>query len=222
MIHNTQLRLKKKIANFAEYFHPRYLAALVGGAAPQDLRAIRQSLRYRRPTPPCDDTKRGIIRDYATRSGCRIFVETGTFRGDTLAAVADLFDELHSIEIDPTLHRCAVERFQGDSKFRIHLGDSGRVISEIIKQYDEPILFWLDGHASGGETGTGTKSTPIIAELAAISRHKTKSHVVLIDDAMDFGVELDYPTLDKLKKSAPDYPNFTVDQHIIRITSQHL
>jgi hypothetical protein len=146
-------------------------------------------------------------------------VETGTYRGDTLVAVSDLFEQLHSVEIDPELHRLAVERFRGEPNVTLHLGDSGEIIHQIIRRYNEPILFWLDGHASGGETGTGKKYTPIVEELKAIANHPVKTHVILIDDAMDFGVEIDYPPLSKLKSITKIYPGFINEEHIIRITN---
>ena len=33
-----------------------------------------------------------------------VFVETGTFNGDSIAAVADRFSRIYSIEIDPTFY----------------------------------------------------------------------------------------------------------------------
>ena len=219
MIYNTRLRLKKKVSNLLEFFHPHYLRALVTGCSSDELRGVRKSLRYRRPTPPSDETKRAIIRDYARRSGCRVFVETGTYRGDTIAAVSDLFEEIHSIEIDAALYRQACTRFRGDPRIKLHLGDSGALLPEIVAAHREPILFWLDGHASGGETGSGKKHTPIVEELEVIMAHPTRQHVILIDDAMDFGAEPDYPPMRKLRRLARNYPDFVVKEHIVRITT---
>lgn len=219
MIYNARLHLKKKVSNLLEYFHPQYLRAVLTGAAAEQRHSIRKSLRYRRPEPPTEQTKRAIIRDYAERSGCRIFVETGTYRGDTLVAVSDLFEELHSVEIDETLYRQATERFRGEPKIHLHQGDSGLVLLRIAANYREPILFWLDGHASGGDTGSGEKHTPILEELKVIMSHPVRSHVVLIDDAMDFGTEPDYPSLRKLRRITRSYPDFVVAEHIVRITS---
>lgn len=220
MIHNTRLRLKKKLSNLLEFFHPLYLKSLASGATAEQRRTIRKSLRYQRPAPPTDPTKRAILCEYAKRYGCRVFVETGTYRGDTLAAVSELFAHLHSIEIDETLFNQACDRFHGNTKIRLHKGDSGDLLQDIISAYREPILFWLDGHASGGETGSGLKHTPIVEELKVIMAHPVKSHVILIDDAMDFGLEPDYPPMRQLRRITKSYPGFSVDQHIIRITPE--
>jgi hypothetical protein len=147
-----------------------------------------------------------------------VFVETGTYKGDTLKAVSDLFRELHSIEIDEALYQEAQNRFAGEQKIQLHRGDSTTILPGIISLYKEPILFWLDGHASGGETGSGSKHSPIIEELAAIMHHPVGSHIILIDDAMDFGVEPDYPPIAKLQRLTRKYAGFSIDRHIIRIT----
>src|SRR5436190_6339757 len=43
--------------------------------------------------------KRRVVRDYAKRYGARTLVETGTYLGDMIAAMAGSFETLHSIEL---------------------------------------------------------------------------------------------------------------------------
>lgn len=61
-----------------------------------------------------------------------------------------------------------------------------------------PVLFWLDGHYSGGITAKGGLDTPVCAELDAILDHPVHTHVIRIDDARCFDGISDYPQLDKL------------------------
>jgi hypothetical protein len=93
----------------------------------------------------------------------------------------------------------------------------------ILSSINEPILFWLDGHYSGGETAKGEANTPILKELEFILRHPIKNHVILIDDARCFIGENDYPTLRELAvfvSGINNELNFTVENDIIRITPE--
>ena len=108
------------------------------------------------------------------------------------------------------------------SHIRVHHGDSEVALPRILDELNEPCLFWLDAHYSGGFTGKGRLETPIINELNAIFEHHIKTHVVLIDDARCFNGEHDYPTLKQLQGFVLDrWPNveFAVDADIIRIHS---
>lgn len=63
---------------------------------------------------------------------------------------------------------------------------------------DQPALFWLDGHYSGGETAQGEKDTPIYEELDRILDAPDRDHVIIIDDARCFGRDRDYPSIQEL------------------------
>ena len=73
-------------------------------------------------------------------------------------------------------------------------GDSGEILPELLNNINEPILFWLDGHYSAGNTSKGSLNTPIIKELVTIFQHPIKQHIILIDDARLFNGADDYPT----------------------------
>ena len=45
-------------------------------------------------------------------------------------------------------------------------GDSTDVLPEVVEKMDEPTLFWLDGHYSGGITASGEQETPIVTGCA--------------------------------------------------------
>jgi hypothetical protein len=164
----------------------------------RDWVTLRQWLRHRSPPPPYV-FKRRTIKEYARRYGLEVFIETGTYLGDTTAAMKGLFSRLYSIELDATLHAAAVKRFERDSHVRLLQGDSGERIVEILKELKERALFWLDGHYSGGFTAKAALETPILQELSHIFAHSIRDHVILIDDARCFGVDPDYPSIEQLK-----------------------
>ncbi|MGH6990881.1 MAG: hypothetical protein ACREE3_13370, partial [Stellaceae bacterium] len=131
--------------------------------------------------------------------GARIFVETGTFRGDTVARVLPRFDAIVSFEIFAPLAAAARHRFADAPKVRIIEGDSGALLDSALAGIDAPILFWLDAHYSGPGTGRGNEASPIAREMAVI--HNTRiaaghPDMVLIDDARVFDGEGGYPERD--------------------------
>jgi hypothetical protein len=170
------------------------------------LRAVKSEISWRVqgcPAPPPPHVKRKILRRLARRHGSRIMVETGTLYGETLHALRDSFDQLHSIELSRELYEGAKRRFAGDRKIHLWFGDSGEVLSHVLTLVDRPAMFWLDGHYSGGPTALGSEATPIVRELGLVSRHQLHcSNVVVIDDARLFDGTGDYPTLDHLRREA--------------------
>lgn len=151
-----------------------------------------------KPTPPPPATKARILAGLARRYGMRTFVETGTFYGDTVAALRRYFDAIYTIELSDELHQRACARFSNDPAIHVLHGDSGELLPQVLEGLDAPALFWLDGHYSGGITAKGSKETPIIAELAALAAQKECPHMIVIDDAHCHGVLPDYPTLPEL------------------------
>lgn len=148
-------------------------------------------------SPPAT-VKYHLIRDYRKRFDTRVLVETGTFLGDNIYALRNDFDRIISIELAPVLAARARQRFARESHVAILLGDSANVLPEVLAELNEPALFWLDAHWSGGITAHAEKETPIMEEVDAILRHPVKDHVVLMDDARLLGQRQDYPTLETL------------------------
>lgn len=172
------------------------------------LREFKERRKFRkwkaegRPDPPPPLAKREMLMDYATRHGLRYFVETGTFKGDTVEAMRRHFDGVWSIELAPHFYQDAVRRFEGASNVKLLQGDSGKKMAEIVVQLQGPTLFWLDGHYSGGNTAQGDLKCPVWGELEAIFAGCAHPFVVLIDDARCFvneGAE-DYPAVGDIEK----------------------
>lgn len=175
-------------------------------AAVRAARLVRADIAWRlqgRPLPLPPHIKRGILRRLAARSGVSIFVETGTYFGDTVDALQDAFETLHSIELSDEFYRRATRRFAGNPKVRLWHGDSGDVLADVLTLVDRPALFWLDGHYSGGATALGKDVTPILRELRLIAGHFLRtSHLVVVDDARLFDGTGGYPTMQDLQSEA--------------------
>jgi hypothetical protein len=173
-----------------------------------------------KPVPAPHAVKRRIVGSYARSFGTDIFVETGTYLGDMVFAVKDLFRSIFSIELSIDLWKRARSRFWASPHIEICQGDSCEVLPRILSRISEPCLFWLDGHYSAGATAKGFLETPIVQELETIFGHAVKDHVILIDDARCFNGTHDYPTLERLRQLVathrPEFV-FSVANDIIRI-----
>lgn len=163
--------------------------------------------------------KQKTIQRYQKEYNLNTLVETGTYLGDMIEAQIPFFETLYTIELSKELYQKAVKKFEGNQKIILKQGDSGEVISEILPNFSRPVLFWLDGHFSAGETAQGDLDTPIIEELKKIFSTSI-NHIILIDDARCFIGANDYPSIDGLcefvSQKAPHY-KVEVGNDIIRL-----
>jgi hypothetical protein len=161
---------------------------------------------------PSQKVKATAIRSFARRFGARIFVETGTFEGETVSGVASTFDRCITIELSIDYWRNARKKLGRHSNIECLHGDSGAVLQRIVPLLKQPTLFWLDAHSSGGDTvdsGVG----PIFVELQTIFA-STVPHIVLIDDARGHQVNA-------IRDVVPTTHSCVTRNDIIRITPRH-
>jgi len=118
------------------------------------------------------------------RLSLEVFVETGTFRGDTLALARRHFPRCESVELSVEYHAQAKQRFAGVDGVELACGPSPDFLRERRKRHQAArTLFWLDAHWCAAEVAGGADSqSPLLAELSAIERLHPDS-VLLIDDA---------------------------------------
>jgi hypothetical protein len=172
------------------------------------------------PAPPI--VKQRIVKALLRRSGASTVVETGTFRGDMVEALAPVAARIISIELDDALHAAAQRRFAGQPQVELLHGDSGGLLPRILSQLDRPALFWLDGHYTGAGSARTEVDSPIIAEIEALLEHPVRGHVVLIDDAREFSGTRGYPTIDQLRAmilARQPLSQFVVADDIVRWTT---
>ncbi len=156
--------------------------------------ALRDWARTHRPPAP-RSIKTAAIRRFADPTR-RVFVETGTFYGDMVAALRDDFARLYSIELSAGLYRKAMRRFEGDPGITILHGDSGSVLGPVLRGADAPAVLWLDGHYSGVLTARSKDGdTPVMQELRTALESGTEDDAILIDDARLFGQGRGYRSL---------------------------
>lgn len=173
------------------------------------------------PIPPPHAAKQEIIMTAARQFNCEIFIETGTYLGDTLQSQRNNFKKLISVELADRLFRAASGRFRKYPEVQIIKGNSGDVLHRIMPGINSRALLWLDGHYSGGITAKGSTECPVFRELDAVFSNNSLKHIILIDDARLFIGKRDYPTMDELseyvKRKDPAY-KITVNTDIIMLT----
>lgn len=137
-------------------------------------------------------------------------VESGTYLGQTALNASKVFREVHTIELSARLHTQAkMHLYQAKNVF-CYLGDSAKLLPQILSKINSPTLFYLDGHFSGGLTAQGSANTPVLEELRAIYESKIADGCILIDDLKCFQDSLypnkikelgltGYPTLKEIK-----------------------
>ncbi|MCB1531262.1 MAG: hypothetical protein KDJ35_00175 [Alphaproteobacteria bacterium] len=138
-----------------------------------------------------------------------IFVEGGTFRGETAKRMSGLFSHVYTIEKSDHMYAEAQKGLQNYSNITQLKGDTREHLNEILEKHDN-ILFWLDAHWSGGNTYGEGDECPLLEELAIIFEHK-KNYVILIDDARLFMAPpplphqaKDWPSVAQITRSIPD------------------
>lgn len=114
-------------------------------------------------------------------------VETGTYLGDSAAALADHFQQVWTIELDESLWRGASRRHASLANVTFLHGASENLLGGVSEATTGSVLYWLDGHWSGAGTAGEGNECPVLEEIKSIdSGPHSAGSVVLIDDARLF------------------------------------
>ena len=146
-----------------------------------------------------------------------IWVETGTYLGDSTLEMAKTAAMVFSLEPELELYENASKRFSSFDNVELINGTSEDIFPGLLPNLSGDVCFWLDGHFSGGSTYKGPNDTPITIELEFIKKNLLafKKLVVMIDDIRLFTGKIHsygaYPTLDYLVDWARD---LALDWHI--------
>jgi len=128
--------------------------------------------------------KQELLSYLGKRFNLKMLIETGTCDGGTLGAIFQNFDEIHTIELSEYYHNISKERFKNQSHINLYLGNSDVVLREILNRIpNNPVLFWLDAHSSGGLTAN--EGDPLPEEIKAIMELSPDSLIVIDDQSND-------------------------------------
>ena len=114
------------------------------------------------------------------------FIETGTFRGETIFQMEPYFSKLYTIEVNELLYKNVLKKYKGN-KINFYLGDSQNILDEIVRNIKNKSIFFLDSHYGGGSHGRGKKDCPLYEELTSIILNHKDEAIIIIDDVRLFG-----------------------------------
>ena len=114
------------------------------------------------------------------------YIETGAYLGNGIRCVLNNYKNVHSIELSEKWYNHNVEQFKNNNNVKMYLGDSKKILPELLKTINEPVTIYLDAHYSGGSTALGDEETPLLFELE-ILKNRTYDDIIIIDDCRMIG-----------------------------------
>lgn len=153
-------------------------------------------------SPPAIAKQRHLLNTFKSR-GHRIFVEAGTYKGETTAFLVPYADQVISVELHDGLFAAAKQRFAKYPNVSLIHGDSLVEIPKVVANCSSPPLVFLDGHFSGEGTATGEEMEPAESTLRRLADVAPAGTTIVIDDLRLFGSGLaGFPQLDAITTAA--------------------
>ena len=119
----------------------------------------------------------------------KIFVETGTAYGQTVAEIQPYFEKIFTVEISKQLWEWTNPKISDCENVEHVLGDSLIEIPKFLDSLTEEdkVFFWLDAHWSQGLSDKNHLDCPLIEECVIIdNQYKADIGLVVIDDIRMF------------------------------------
>lgn len=164
---------------------------------------------YKTPGVETESLPEHLVKIFTDAFEVKIFIETGTAGGSSIATASKMFNKCYTIEL---IDGRVTEKIPG-VEYRI--GNSVDILGSLITNHmGYYIFFFLDAHYSDSVPNTsGVKECPVLEELKIISSHQTS--IILIDDARLFlgqppypNDPRDWPTIEEIFAAAKLYfPN---------------
>ncbi|MEG3896269.1 MULTISPECIES: FkbM family methyltransferase [unclassified Microcoleus] len=126
-----------------------------------------------------------IISQLKAAYGINNFIETGTYQGHTAYWASQVFEQVFTIEYSQDLYQKVTEKYGHIKNIDFLYGDTRKLLYRTVSQLQNPSLFWLDAHWSGGPTYGEIDECPLLAEIEIINRSDCE-HFIFIDDARLF------------------------------------
>lgn len=118
----------------------------------------------------------------------KVFVETGTFQGETVEKIINnsnlKLSKIISLELSDTFYENCKKKFEKFENISIVKTNSKIGLLNEIEKIDQKITFWLDSHYSCTDNVGYDPETicPVLFELDQIKNHPIKSHTIMVDD----------------------------------------
>lgn len=135
-----------------------------------------------------------LVKDLRAAASLHAAVETGTYQAEGTLALRDVVSQVWTIELSDEHYERAVSRHGDRAGITFLHGSSADLLPPLLRDLDQPVMFWLDAHCGMVDVSTGDvfdfgdlPQCPLIAELEAIRGFRyAAASCVLIDDARAF------------------------------------
>lgn len=151
---------------------------------------------------PSPRAKRRHLAELLAARGHRVFVEAGTYRGDTVKFMLPHAERIVSVELDQRLYDRARRRFASTPSVDIRFGDAADIVPEVVAAESSPALLFLDGHYSGPGTAEGEEVEPAEQILERLGRVAPPGTTIVVDDLRLFGADPLFPDLAELTSAS--------------------
>jgi hypothetical protein len=162
--------------------------------------------------------------------GATVFVETGTWDGNTAFWASNHFAQVITIENSPEVFQQARERFTLTPNVECIFGDSRIQLQGVLTRLSSPAFFWLDSHWCGGRSFGERDQCPLLEELRLLNATDLE-HYIFIDDARLFlsppprpAVVAHWPTIDticRLLTESVHHRYVVVFEDVIAVVPSH-
>lgn len=157
-----------------------------------------------------------------------LFVEAGTFHGESALRASKIFPRVITIEKSSFLFVQSSERLRNQSNITCYNGCTREHVTTHLSELDKP-LFWLDAHWSGGVTSGQEDECPILDELSLIFAKNLNTFAILIDDARLFTAppprphnSKQWPRIDEIANRIPNGLTMYIFNDVIYILPNHV
>lgn len=117
----------------------------------------------------------------------KIFIETGTYKGESSILASKYFERVFTTEIYEPLYlyskNKASKEITGD-RITFLLGNSVDLLNKILDSLDLiSAVFFIDAHVSGNDSSWNKKElVPLLEELDVILKYKIEKSIFIFDD----------------------------------------
>lgn len=130
----------------------------------------------------------GIHRELALKlkqvNKAEVFIETGTYIGNTSKWASEYFKKVHTIETNKEFYKRALKTLSSFKNVQCSFEDSVDGLRKLRKKIDSNVLFWLDAHASSTDNFDLERECPLLEELEIVNQFTNS--IIMIDDARYF------------------------------------
>ena len=113
----------------------------------------------------------------------KIFIETGTYKGDTCRLVSPHFEKVHTIEIYEPLYNESLISFKDYDNIEAHLGASVDILPRLYNEFKDGAVFYMDAHISGFDSAYNPlHPLPLLKELEVINHKPLGPSLFIVDD----------------------------------------